>query len=250
MIENMSVTGVSALFLGATAGEKWFRALITALFAAFAWAVRGVTLSGAIAGAIIGLLLIMGAGWSGFAGLAAVFLLTWGATRLGYRRKQRLGTAEASSGRDAAQVFSNLGVAAACAGCYLWLWQSAHLLLALAAALTEAGADTVAGEIGQALGGTPRLVTSWQPVPAGTDGGITVGGTLAGIASAIVLSLVAAATGLIGFHSLVICAVAGVMGSMADSILGATLERGGILRNNAVNFVSTLVAAGIAFMIP
>jgi uncharacterized protein (TIGR00297 family) len=249
LIENTAVSLLPAPLLEAVAQEKWFRALVTALFAAFAWAVRGVTVSGAIAGAIIGFFLIMGAGWGGFAGLAAVFALTWIATRVGYRRKQRLGTAEASSGRNAAQVFSNLGVAAACAGLYLWVWQSAHLMLALTAALTEAGADTVAGEIGQAVGGTPRLVTSWKQVPSGTDGGITLGGTLAGMASALALSWTAAATGIIGFHSLSICAAAGFMGSLADSLLGATLERGRILGNNTVNLASTLIAAGIAFML-
>src|SRR5215469_9053255 len=107
LIENTAVSLFPATLLETAAQEKWFRALVTALFAAFAWAVRGVTVSGAIVGAVIGFVLIMGAGWGGFAGLGAVFALTWIATRVGYRRKQRLGTAEASSGRNAAQVFSN-----------------------------------------------------------------------------------------------------------------------------------------------
>ena len=249
MIENIALSFVPVGFLQAAAGEKWFRALVTGIFALFAWAIRGVTLSGAIAGAMVALLLIIAAGWGGFAALLAVFAVTWIATRVGYRRKQRLGTAEASKGRNAAQVFSNLGVAAACAGLYLWLWQSAHLMLALAAALTEAGSDTVAGEIGQALGGTPRLVTSWRQVPSGTDGGVTLSGTLAGVVTALALSWTAAATGVIAFSSLFTCAAAGFIGSLADSFLGATLQRGRLLGNNAVNLLSTLLAAGIAFVV-
>jgi len=42
----------------------------------------------------------------------AVFLLTWGATRLGRETKECLGTAERKQGRTAAQVAANLGMAA------------------------------------------------------------------------------------------------------------------------------------------
>jgi uncharacterized membrane protein len=39
---------------------------------------------------------------------------------------------------------------------------------------------------------------------------------------------------------------AGVVGAMADSLLGATLERRGLLDNEAVNFLATLTAAWLA----
>jgi uncharacterized protein (TIGR00297 family) len=190
--------------------------------------------------------LLAGAGWAGFAGLCTVFGLTWAATRFGYGRKQSLGTAEARSGRIAAQVIANLGVAAICA-LALVLMKDVRFFLALGAALAEAAADTVSSEIGQAIGGRPRLVTRWTAVPPGTDGALTVAGTAAGIAAAIVVGAVFAFATPFGRHGFAICSGAGIAGSFADSLLGATLERRGLIGNNTVNFLSTLVAAAIAF---
>jgi len=230
------------------AGKLWAFAGLSLLFAALGRIVRGVTTSGALAGAVICLALLVGAGLGGFVTLLTVFLLTWGTTRIGYARKQSLGTAEANAGRDASQVFANLGVAALCAMLHVTL-RDQRLLIAMGAVLSEAAADTVSSEIGQAVGNVPRLITNWKPVPSGTDGAITVAGTLAGLGGAVVVSLTCALTGIFGWRSFDTCAVAGVTGMLADSFLGATLERRGVLRNNAVNFLSTVIAALIALLI-
>jgi len=225
-------------------GELWIPALISLILAGFGRAVRGVTTRGALAGAAVCLALVVGAGRGGFAALLVVFLLTWASTRFGYARKQRLGTAERRAGRNASQVLANLGVAAVCALVYATVWRDPRILLAVGAALAEAAADTVSSEIGQAIGGVPRLVTNWNPVSAGTNGAVTLAGTAAGVAGAIAVSL----TGIVAWRSAPICAAAGVLGMMADSFLGATLERRGILGNNAVNFSSTAIAAAIALV--
>ena len=232
-----------------TTERIWPASAITLVFAAFGWAVRGVTLSGALAGASICFVLFLSTGWGGFAGLCAVFLLTWLATRVGYRRKQALGTAEAANGRNAAQVIANLGTAAVCAASFAWTGNARRLLPAFAAALTEAAADTVSSEIGQALGVKARLVTNWRIVPSGTNGAITLPGTLAGMLAATLVACVLAACGVIGFDAVLLSSTAGFIGSLADSVLGATLERHGVLGNNAVNLVATIFAAVIAFTI-
>jgi uncharacterized protein (TIGR00297 family) len=225
--------------------KLWISTLISLIFAAFGRAVRGVTTSGAVAGGAVCFALMVAAGLTGFAALLTVFALTWLATRFGYAHKQSLGTAERGSGRTVAQVLANLGVPAICALLYILVRQDFRLRIALIAALAEAAADTVSSEIGQAVGGLPRLVTNWNSVSAGTDGAITFAGTAAGVATAIVVSLV----GRVGWRSTAICATAGVIGMMADSFLGATVEHRGILGNNAVNFSSTAIAALTAFII-
>jgi uncharacterized protein (TIGR00297 family) len=229
------------------AAKLWVPALISIVFAGFGRVVRGVTTSGAAAGALVCFVLLIGAGPSGLIALFAVFLLTWAATRIGYARKQSLGTAERRAGRNAAQVFANLGVACVCAGIYAIGWRDSRMLIALIAALAEAAADTVSSEIGQAVGGVPRLVTNWKPVPAGTDGAITLAGTAAGVAAASAVSLSGVVGSGLGWRSAPICAAAAIVGMIADSFLGATLERRGFLDNNAVNFSSTAIAAMIAF---
>ena len=220
-------------------------AATTVAFAASARLLRGVTTGGSLAGGAVCVVLLLAAGWGGVAALGTVFLLTWAATRLGYRSKQRLGIAEGHAGRSAGQVLANLGVACAAALAYLVLRDS-RLLAAVAAALAEVAADTLASEVGQVLGGTPRLVTSWKPVPAGTNGAITFGGTGAGVVGAALVVMVCVATGMVPRQAFWVCTGAGLLGMVADSLLGATIERRGYLGNNGVNFLSTLIAAILA----
>src|SRR5208282_3957352 len=149
---------------------------VTLAFAVLAMTLRGVNRSGAIAGGLACFLLFAGSGPTAFAMLATLFVMTWISTRLGYRRKLALGLAERRDGRNAWQVLANLAVAAlgsvvfSATGNRLWL-------LAAVAALTEAATDTVASEIGQYRSADARFITTWQRVPAGTDGGITIPGT-------------------------------------------------------------------------
>lgn len=236
----------SALVVAASAANLGLFAGTTLVFAAFGRLVRGVTNSGAVAGAIVCFALLTGTGWNGFAALCTVFLVTWIATRMGYSRKQALGTAEARTGRTAAQVFANLGVAAGCA-ILLAMNSRIGLRLAVGAALCEAAADTVSSEIGQASGGTPRLITSWHNVKPGSNGAITFMGTSAGVMAATVVAAVYELPGRGSWHEMAICAGAGIAGTFADSLLGATVERKGFAGNNMVNLASTLIAATVAF---
>ncbi|MBZ5719403.1 MAG: DUF92 domain-containing protein [Acidobacteriia bacterium] len=220
--------------------------MVTVAFTALARSVRGVSPSGACTGAVVCYLLYASAGLGAFLALVSVFVLAWITTRLGYQRKQALGTAEKRDGRTASQVLANLGTAAIAAALYAVTGGKTVFLLAVTAALSEAAADTVSSELGQASSEQARLITTWETVPAGTDGGISWAGTLAGIAGAAVVSLVSAAAGMLPWKWLGPAIVAAVAGMVADSYLGATLERRGVLNNDSVNFLSTVVAAGIA----
>jgi uncharacterized protein (TIGR00297 family) len=223
-------------------------AAVCGAFAVLARWLRGVTTSGAIAGALISFILYSGLGPPGFIVLVALFTLTWVATHVGYRRKQGLGTAENREGRRASQVLANLGAAAICvvlfriSGSLLWL-------LAFVAALAEAAADTVSSEIGQSRSATAHLITTLRRVPAGTDGGITLSGTLAGLSAAVLITAVAAAVHLISWQRMGIAILAAAVGMTVDSILGAELERPGKLNNDAVNFLSTCVSLAIAYLL-
>lgn len=243
-MNNLTVTALLSVRIAAPNLAN--SAGITLVFALFAWLVRGVTTSGAIAGAIVCFALLRGVGWGGFLALCAVFLLTWAATRIGYARKQRLGTAESRRGRDALQVFANLALAAACA----LLYGFAHhpkFASAMVAALGEASGDTVESEIGQAVGGIPRLVTNGKRVPIGTDGAITLRGTLAGGLAIAIVVAVCFATGVVDRRAAFISGGAAMVATLLDSFLGATLEHNQRLGNNGVNCLSTLFAAAIAF---
>jgi uncharacterized protein (TIGR00297 family) len=224
----------------------WTSVAVTLAFTALARWIRGVSRSGAAAGAIVCFLLIAGAGLGAFAGLITVFALTWIATRFGYRRKEALGIAERAEGRKASQVSANLGVAAGCAILYWISHRNSLFLVALVAALSEAAADTVSSELGQAANREARLITSWKVVPAGTNGGVSTVGTLSGIAAAALTTAICVVSGLLPWHYLPNCLGGAVVGMFIDSLLGASLERQGHIGNDAVNFFSTLMAALLA----
>jgi uncharacterized protein (TIGR00297 family) len=188
----------------------------------------------------------------------AVSLLAYFATRMGRAQKERLGTAEERHGRAASQVAANLGVAALVLtqNFQSWLidshWFSRGTLAPVPifavglAGLAEAAADTVSSEIGQVLGGRPRMITTLRTADPGVDGAISIAGTLAGIAAGVIVAL-AGTLALRGDASLFWISTAGaIFGLLFDSLLGATLERRGWLNNDAVNFLSTASAAAFA----
>lgn len=232
---------------------------LAVLFGSAVIALRAATMAAALCGMLIAFITWISTGLPGFASLFVLFVTTWAATRIGREHKRRLGTAENRRGRRASQILANLaafgvlaGLSALCAGHQLARLGFAQLRLAqlmtagAAAALAEAAGDTVSSEIGQVYGGTPYLITSFRPVVPGTDGGITVPGTLAGAAAAA-LVLATWAFALRSFPRwLAPAAIAAWAGIMFDSLLGATLERRRYLNNDSVNFSSTWFAAAVA----
>ena len=245
----------------------WTTLGISAIFGLIVWKMRAGTAGAALTGALITASLMFSTtkypyeySWlhGGLMPLLAVFVLTWAATKIGRAKKERLGTAESKRGRNASQVAANLGVAALASfpiqaitpDRTLMNSLGAVLAFAALAALAEAAADTVSSEIGQVLGGKPWLITTLSRVEPGTDGGVTLEGTVAGAASALLVATVGF-WAMHGWHqlpgywvSILLCASGGIFGLLFDSLLGATVERKGWLNNDAVNFLSTLSAVG------
>jgi uncharacterized protein (TIGR00297 family) len=243
------------------ASAFWTGATQTALgislgFALLVFLVRAATPLAALTGGVITAVLTLAplpasglSSWyhSALPPLLALFLLTFSATRVGRGKKQRLGVAEDKRGRKAAQVAANLGVAGLGAAAALshplpGTWYA----VAVTAALAEATADTLASELGEVLDGQPIMVTTRRRVPPGTDGAISLAGTLSGTGGAVIVLLIAALTLGLGAGDAVCGGLGAVGGLFVDSLLGATAERRGWLNNDAVNFLSTFAAALIA----
>jgi uncharacterized membrane protein len=170
-------------------------------------------------------------------------------------------------------VLANGGVA----GGLMVLWMITewpHLYPYYCAALATATADTWATEVGTLSGQRPRLISSFRPAPPGTSGGVTLAGLLSALAGGMAIGLsgwvfLRAETG--AWQILWLVGLSGLLGSLADSLLGATLQVqyrcpacGGIterrlhcegrrtapvsglgwMNNDVVNFLATLSGPG------
>jgi uncharacterized protein (TIGR00297 family) len=237
----------------------WSSATQTALgiglgLALLVWLARAATPPAALTGAVITTVLSLaplaysgGPVHSGLAPMLALFLLTFSATRFGRRKKEQLGVAEDKRGRNAAQVAANLGVAGLGAAAALSLPVPGPLYAVMVtAALAEATADTLASELGEVLGGPPLLLTTLRRVAPGTDGAVSLAGTLAGTCGAMFVVGIAVFALRLSPGSALCAGLAAIAGLFVDSLLGATAERRGWLNNDAVNFLSTLAASAIA----
>jgi uncharacterized protein (TIGR00297 family) len=120
--------------------------------------------------------------------------------------------------------------------------------VAFAASFSAKLADTCGSEIGKRWGRHTLLITSLRPVPAGTEGAVSLEGTAASLAGGLLMALVMLALGLI--HDLGTGLLVGgvaLVATLAESVIGATLQRRWTwLSNEVVNGVQTLVAALLA----
>jgi uncharacterized protein (TIGR00297 family) len=204
-----------------------------AAFALGAWRARVLTPGGAAGGGALGALLVALGGGAWVAPAVAFFGLSSALSKVGRRRKATAARRAAKGDvRDLGQVAANGGVAALALVAHVLApaaWAPA-CYAAFLGALATAAADTWATELGTLAPGRPRSVRTGRPVPPGTSGGVSAWGMLASAAGAASVAVAAWATGgaalaatgparLVGAATL-----AGVVGALADSLLGATVQ--------------------------
>lgn len=209
--------------------------IILAFFSLLSYKRKSLTVRGIVFGNIVGIVVYRLGGMGSFLVTVAFFVVAECCTR--YARK-KLG--ERHEKRTTGNIFGNSG--AAIIG--LILGQQIAFFGAIATAL----ADTISSEIGLLSKTKPRLITNLKPVEPGTDGGITTLGLVAGLIGAFIIGILYFyLTG--NLNLLFVVGVAGFLGSIIDSFLGAFLEREGTLSNMDVNFIASLCGAGIAYFL-
>lgn len=221
--------------------------LVNALLAGAAYAARTVDRSGVATGFLVGSAIYFFLDWRGYLLLLAFFVIGSACTKFGYKTKAAHKIAQEKGGRRGARhALANAGVATACA---LFAALTPHPVLfglAFAGAFATAVADTASSEIGQVLGRRTFLITTFRPVPRGTEGAVSVEGTLAGVIASAVIAALGAAVGLFPWIGVAAVVVAAFVGTTFESVVGAALEKRQLLDNEALNFLNTLVGALVA----
>lgn len=189
-------------------------------------------------------------GMAGYLVVMAYFLLGSGVTRLGFAEKEAAGIAEKRSGqRGPENVWGSAATATLCALLTLVVdppWQPL-LVLGYVASFSTKLSDTVASEIGKAYGKSTFLITTLQPVPRGTEGAVSLEGTLAGIVASVVIAVIAWGLAMISPWGIAICAIAAFVATNLESVIGATLQARFLwLTNELVNVINTTIGAATA----
>ncbi|MBE8998512.1 TIGR00297 family protein [Nostoc sp. LEGE 12447] len=220
-------------------------------------------------------------GWQGYTVVMFYFLVGSGVTRIGMAQKEAEGIAEKRSGaRGPENVWGSALTGALCAlgvgiinsgffvsssqyfdfAQYKFLVPNTSaalstslqslLLLGYVASFSTKLADTTASEVGKAYGKSTFLITTLKPVPRGTEGAVSLEGTLAGIVASVAIAFVGWGVGLIDLLGVAWCVLAAFIATNLESVIGATLQsKYTWLTNEVVNIFNTLIGAIAAVLL-
>lgn len=196
---------------------------VAVLIGGAAWFRGSLSPSGVLGAIVVGTPVFGLAGAVGTAALLGFFFSSSALSKLFRDRKAPMEAEYAKTGtRDFGQALANGGVAAL-ASVLLGLTGDPRFLLAMLGALVAANADTWATELGVLSRSHPRLITTLRPVAPGTSGAVSGAGLLASTAGAAFVASLALMTG-VPWQFLPGLVLAGVVGSLVDSVLGATVQ--------------------------
>ena len=202
---------------------------------------------------ILGVLVWGTLGWRGYVVVIFYFLVGSGLTFVGMEQKEAEGIAEERSGmRGAGNVWSSALTATICAIATLFFPSPIKELFVLGyvASFCTKLSDTTASEVGKAYGKTTYLITTLKSVPRGTEGAVSLEGTLAGAIASVILAVIAWAIGMISAIGIIWCVIAAFIATTVESLIGATLEsRLTWLTNDIVNFINTVIGAIAAILL-
>ena len=202
---------------------------------------------------ILGTILWGCLGWRGWLAVVIYLLLGSLVTKLGYAYKNSLGISEARGGRRGPEnVWGSAATGAFIAILIaLGLGDGDYLVLAFSSSFAAKLADTFGSEIGKRWGQKTYLITSFRSVPQGTEGAISFEGTIASVLGSFVMGLVMYFLAFVSsINGLTIVVFSGLIATLLESVLGATLQgRINWLSNEVINFLQTTFAALFAVLL-
>lgn len=210
-----------------------------------------LTPAGLVHAWILGVIVWGVLGWTGYGVVLFYFLAGSAVTKVGMAEKEAAGIAEKRSGaRGPENVWGSAASSTLCALATLVFPQYQPLFcLGYVSGFSTKLSDTTASEIGKAYGNRTFLITTLRPVPRGTEGAVSLEGTVAGMAASVVIALLAWAVGLISGVGVVWCVIAAFIATNLESVIGATVQsQFNWLTNEVVNGINTLIGSTAAMV--
>lgn len=213
---------------------------------------KSLTPSGLAHAWALGVILWSTLGWRGWCACVVYLVAGSKVTKVKMAKKEALGIAEGRGGRRGPEnVWGSAFTAAVCAlSAARWPAHAPLLKVAFIASLATKLSDTFASEIGKAYGKTTYLITTFKLVPPGTEGAVSLEGTLAGVVGSMILTAYGVASGLVTTAAALPCLLAAFVATNVESVIGAAAQDNfGWLTNELVNGIMTVVgaAAGAGF---
>jgi len=223
---------------------NWVYVVVLFILGFITYRRKALDIFGSVVMVIMGIVIIFSAGANWLVLIVLFLILSLLATRYSKKYKRSLGEYEGR--RTSKNVISN-GVVA----CFMAAFGGYYLPFVggFIGAIATATADTLASEIGVLH--QPRLITTFQKVDPGTDGAVSVLGTVVGMVGAAIIGIAAYFLGIVPhpISAIVVSVISGTVGCFMDSILGAVLERRDLITNEHVNLIATIVGAIVGILL-
>lgn len=257
--DNITVPLTAGLFLYAGTLITWghlgnAHSIVAAFvvnisFGLLAYYLKTVSKSGFIAGVVVGTIIYLCLGIGGFLVLFTFFALGSWSSKHKYKWKASHGVAQENKGRRSVKhAVAKGGVGLVMAVMALLTDMPEIFRIAFVAAFATATFDTISSELGQIYGKRPILITTMKTVSVGTDGAISIEGTIMGVLAAALIGAEAYFLHLISLPSVIIVVAAAFAGTTIESVLGATIERKKWVDNEVVNFINISTGAGVSML--
>ncbi|WP_269622864.1 TIGR00297 family protein [Prochlorococcus marinus] len=201
----------------------------------------------------LGTILLACLGWNGWIAVFIYLIFGSAVTKFGFAYKQSKGIAESRGGRRGPEnVWGSAATGTIMALLYKILSGQGqyYIFVGFAASFASKLADTFGSEIGKRWGKKTFLITSFKSVPPGTDGAISLEGTLASLLGSLLMTSVMMVFSFISsFESFLIVMTSGFLATIFESIFGALFQNKlKFMTNEFVNFLQTTFACLISIM--
>lgn len=222
--------------------------VISALIGKLAYNAGYLTAGGSTAAFLIGSCIgILGS--PNWLALLLVFaMIGFFVTRIGFSEKLKAGIQEGDHGERGFWNIVGVALPPLLFAIIDFIWQGNGdiVTIAFVASVAVAMADTSASELG-VRDSNVWLITTFKRVPPGTDGGVSVRGTVVSLIFATAISIIGfiLTIGTVDVR-VIIPIICGTIGCFLDSLLGATLETKGIINKYTNNCVTGILGGLLA----